>query len=111
MLKSIIGLVLSIAVFAILLTGCSDEPEPIPSNGTNSNTTTASSEQGVNPEPTHAPTSAVTNTAAPKTRSAGEFALVSAGDDHTCGVKTDGTVGCWGSSNFGQAYPPNPKVK
>ena len=65
MLKSIIGLVLSIAVLAILITGCSDEPEPIPSNGTDSSATT-SSEQGVNPEPTHAPTSAVTNTAAPE---------------------------------------------
>ena len=63
MLKSIIGLLVSIAVLAILLTGCSDEPDPNPSNGTDSSTTT-SSEQGVSPEPTHAPTSAVTNTAA-----------------------------------------------
>ena len=30
MSKSIIGLVLSIAVLGILLTGCSDEPEPVP---------------------------------------------------------------------------------
>ena len=30
MSKSIIGLVLSIAILAILLTGCSDEPDPIP---------------------------------------------------------------------------------
>ena len=45
MSKSIIGLVLSIAVLAILLTGCSDEPDPTPSNGTDSSTTT-SSEQG-----------------------------------------------------------------
>ena len=119
MSKSIIGLVLSIAVLALLLTGCSDEPEPIPSNGTDSSTTT-SSEQGVNPEPTHAPTSAVTNTAAPEaaiptpaafptatstsadtptaaaaaTRSAGSFASVSAGNGHTCEVRSDGYVEC-----------------
>ena len=55
MSKSIIGLVLSIAVLALLLTGCSDEPEPIPSNGTDSSATT-SLEQGVKLEPTHAPT-------------------------------------------------------
>ena len=65
MSKSIIGLLVSAAILAVLLTGCSDEPDPIPSNGTDSSTTT-SSEQGVNPEPTHAPTSAVTNTAAPE---------------------------------------------
>ncbi len=45
MSKSIIGLGLSIAVLAILLTGCSVEPDPNPSNGTDSSTTT-SSEQG-----------------------------------------------------------------
>ena len=36
---------------------------------------------------------------------------VSAGGTHTCGVRNDGSVECWGSSNFGQAYPSNPKVK
>ena len=65
MSKSIIGLVLSIAVLAILLTGCSDDPDPLPSNGTDASTTT-SSEQGVNPGPTHAPASPVTNRAAPE---------------------------------------------
>ena len=65
MSKSIIGLVLSIAALAILLTGCSNEPDPTPSNRTDSSTT-SSSGQGVNPEPTHAPTSAVTNIAAPE---------------------------------------------
>ena len=65
MSKSIIGLLVSAAILAVLLTGCSDEPDPIPSNGTDSSPTT-SSEQRVNPEPTHAPTSALTNTAAPE---------------------------------------------
>ena len=27
---------------------------------------------------------------------AGEFTSVSAGDNHACGVKRDGTVACWG---------------
>ena len=152
MSKSIIGLVLSIAVLAILLTGCSDEPDPNPSDGTDSSTTT-SSEQGVNPEPTHAPTSAVTNTAVskvatpsetptatapeaatptpaalsaatataaatattvvPQTRPAGGFISVSAGGAHTCGVRADGTVECWGWNEdldgnvVGQATPPS----
>ena len=25
---------------------------------------------------------------------------------HTCGVRTDGTVACWGSNSYGQATPP-----
>ena len=132
MSKSIIGLLVSIAVLAILLTGCSDEPDPNPSNGTDSSTTT-SSEQGVNPELTHAPTSAVTNTdaseaatptpaalptttatpaatataVAPKTRSAGGFISVSAGGFRTCGIRRDGFVACWGNDFVGQATPPS----
>ena len=35
-----------------------------------------------------------------------EFASVSAGGLHTCGVKTDGSVACWGYDHFGQATPP-----
>jgi alpha-tubulin suppressor-like RCC1 family protein len=41
------------------------------------------------------------------------YSQVSAGGNHTCGVKTDGTVACWGSNNefasdkvVGQAEPP-----
>ena len=34
---------------------------------------------------------------------AGTFTEVSAGDYHTCGVKTDGTVACWGDNDDGQA--------
>src|SRR5207253_2635523 len=26
---------------------------------------------------------------------------------HTCGVKTDGTLACWGDNGFGQASPPS----
>ena len=117
--KSIIGLLVSAAVLAVLLTGCSDEPDPIPSNGTDSSPTT-SSEQRVNPEPTHAPTSALTNTpvpeaatptdaptaAAPGNGSAGEFSSVSAGGGHSCGVERDGSVACWGAQTRGPTALP-----
>ena len=36
-----------------------------------------------------------------------EFASISAGDNHTCGVGTDGYVGCWGNDIFGKASPPD----
>ena len=65
MSKPIIGLLVSLAVLAILLTGCSDVPDTIPSNETDSRTSTTP-EHGINPEPTRAPASAVTNTAAPE---------------------------------------------
>jgi hypothetical protein len=35
------------------------------------------------------------------------FKSVSAGGYHTCGVKTDNSVVCWGRNNSGQASPPN----
>ncbi|PYP95483.1 MAG: hypothetical protein DMD34_06665, partial [Gemmatimonadetes bacterium] len=28
------------------------------------------------------------------------------GGFHTCGLKTDGTVACWGDDYYGQATPP-----
>ncbi|HXE99954.1 MAG TPA: RCC1 domain-containing protein, partial [Solirubrobacterales bacterium] len=31
---------------------------------------------------------------------------VDAGGQHTCGIKTDGTVACWGLDTDGQATPP-----
>ena len=36
----------------------------------------------------------------------GAFASVSAGESHSCGVRTDGPVECWGFDFFGQASPP-----
>ena len=36
-----------------------------------------------------------------------EDKFISAGAYHTCGVKTDGTLACWGRSRtYGQATPP-----
>ena len=34
------------------------------------------------------------------------FQTVSAGYSHTCGVRTDGTLACWGANGQGQATPP-----
>ena len=36
-----------------------------------------------------------------------EFASISAGSNHTCGVGTDGYVACWGDDFFGKASPPD----
>ena len=36
-----------------------------------------------------------------------EFASISAGDGHTCGVGVDGYVGCWGDDVFGESTPPD----
>ena len=31
---------------------------------------------------------------------------ISAGSSHTCGVRANGSVACWGQNEFGQARPP-----
>ena len=35
-----------------------------------------------------------------------EFASISAGDDYTCSVKTNGSLSCWGQNRYGGAMPP-----
>ena len=32
--------------------------------------------------------------------------MVSAGWNHTCGVRTDSSVACWGYDEYGEATPP-----
>ena len=33
------------------------------------------------------------------------FETVSSGDAHTCGIRNDGTLSCWGNDWYGQATP------
>jgi len=35
------------------------------------------------------------------------FTQISAGSDHTCGLRVDGSVTCWGSNSYGQAVAPS----
>ena len=39
--------------------------------------------------------------------SSGEFVSISAGLNHTCGVRRDNSVECWGDDEYGQATPPS----
>ena len=39
-------------------------------------------------------------------RPLGEFVAVSSGNEHTCGLGTNGAVDCWGDDTDGQASPP-----
>jgi hypothetical protein len=36
----------------------------------------------------------------------GDFVSVTAGADHTCGMRTNGTATCWGNNASGEATPP-----
>ena len=37
---------------------------------------------------------------------AGEFIAVSGGHGHSCGLRTDSTVACWGTNDYGQTDAP-----
>jgi len=55
------------------------------------------------PEPTPAPRATPTPATGVET---GSFVSISAGEEHTCGVKTGGSVACWGNNDNGQSTPP-----
>ena len=40
-------------------------------------------------------------------RSVAPFTDVSAGDEHHCGLRSDGVVDCWGSNRWGRAQSPD----
>ncbi len=35
-----------------------------------------------------------------------EFTAVAAGYEHSCGLRTDQTIACWGANNYGESNPP-----
>jgi hypothetical protein len=37
---------------------------------------------------------------------AGSFVAVSAGGGHSCAIRSDSTVACWGNNDYGQSTPP-----
>ncbi len=43
----------------------------------------------------------------PAGESAGRYSAVSAGGDHSCGLRTNGTITCWGNNDEGQATAPD----
>ena len=51
--------------------------------------------------------SSVAATATAEDDGSAVFTAVSAGGVHTCGLRTDGTVACWGSNPSGAATPPD----
>ena len=46
------------------------------------------------------------DTALGRAQTASLVGSVDAGEQHTCGLRTNGTIACWGSDGFGQATPP-----
>ena len=79
--------VLTILGIAVVLSACSDSSAPTP-------------------EPTATtpvPTGTVGSTPTSAQSPINAFASVSAGFFHTCGVRADGSVECWGSDSDGQS--------
>ena len=54
-----------------------------------------------------ATTTPVSTTKITPTPPSGTFVSISARLSHTCGVRTDGSVACWGQDLFGEATPPS----
>ena len=89
---------LAVLAIAAVLSACGDSSAPMPEP-----TATASIPTNA---PASAPTGTVESTSASGQSPINAFASVSAGDYHTCGVRTDGAVECWGLKFGGQATPP-----
>jgi hypothetical protein len=61
-------------------------------------------------EPTLLPTPRTTIGPTPTPQIA-RFTSVSAGVNHSCGVRTDESVACWGDNTWGQSSPPSGRFK
>lgn len=58
---------------------------------------------------TTAGTSTTTETTGQTSTPSGSFTAVSVGATHSCGVRSDGAVTCWGNNDHGQASAPSGK--
>ena len=101
------------AVALLALVGCEPLPEEYERAGTTPRPTNTS---GLAPTPTPASkqisgTTTVTDAPAPTPTSpaGGAFVAVSAGWQHSCAVRADGRVVCWGRDEYGQASPTEGK--
>ena len=91
------------ALFVLLALGAcrGDNPAPPPAATADASTATPAATPSPTPKPMP------TLVAETPSEDPGEFTSVSAGRSHTCGVKTDGQVVCWGDARFGPATPPH----
>ena len=96
-----VSAVLAVATFLSAACG-GDEAAPASSDAASQAPATSTGA----PEPVEPATEAPTTTAPPTTTTLpespppSEREIVSAGDWHSCGVRVDGTVTCWGSNEF-----------
>ena len=81
--------VLTVLAMAVVLSACTDSPAPTPAAGTGDG---GGRDTGATPA-TEAP-------------GATWVQAVSAGGKHTCGVRVDGSVDCWGDNEHGQSTLP-----
>ena len=106
---AVMGAALLILGVLVALVACGREEAVSPDVNTEpaaSPATAATSEPTPTPG-TGQPSNVVTGTTASAVYDPNvDFASVSAGFVHTCGVRTDGSVACWGANYDGQATPP-----
>ena len=65
----------------------------------------AAADGGSNPNPS-APTTRVPDQPISASMGTGRYTQISTGKLHTCGVRQDGTIDCWGANGRGQSTPP-----